>query len=185
MKTLEDHLQEFYLREGIPNGGIDNKYFSICFLGLNLKLPNVAYRKKNIHIHDLQHVLNQCDTSWKGESYIAGWELATGMWRYPVFGLVSLWTVGYCLWRYPKSIYKGFKKGLNMSGVIDLKMKRQELLAIDLETLQHKTTKTKENKISLLHKLQFSMWAVTGICIFILPFILIMAGVYLMIKLID
>ena len=181
MKTLEDHLQEFYLREGIPNGGNDKKYFSICFLGLNLKLPNVAYRKKNIHIHDLQHVLNQCDTSWKGEGYIAGWELATGIWRYPVLAMISLWTMGYCVCQYPRSVYKGYKKGLTMTGIVGLKMKRQDLLALDLQTLRRKTTKTKQIKISLLHTVQFAMWAVTAMCVFILPFLLIVAVVYLLI----
>jgi len=54
-------------------------------------------------------------------------------------------------------------------------------LALDLETLQHKTTKTKKIKISLLHKVQFAMWAVTAMYVFILPFLLIVAGVYLLI----
>lgn len=169
MKTLQDLLEEFYKREGIPKGGIDCKYFSIQILGVNLQLPNLAYRKKVIHVHDLQHVLNQCDTSWKGEAYIAGWELGTGIWRHPILALVTLWTMGYCIWQFPKAVYRGYKKGLAMTGIIDLKMSKEDLLALDLETLKHKTTKEFPKNINLLQKLQFGLWVIAGEWVFLLP----------------
>lgn len=177
MKTLQHLLLEFYDREGIPNGGIDSKYFSIRFLGVKISLPNVAYRKRVIHIHDLQHVLNQCDTSWKGEGYIAGWELATGIWRYPVLGMVSLWTFGYCVWQYPRSVYDGYKKGLTMTGIVDLKMTRQDLLAWDLQTLQRKTTKANPKNIRLLQKVQFGLWILLAVCVFLLPIVVLAVGI--------
>ena len=169
MKTLQDLLNEFYERESIPKGGIDSKYFSIRILGVNLQLPNVDYRKKAIHIHDLQHVLNQCDTSWKGEGYIAGWELATGIWRHPLLAVVTLWTLGYCIWQFPKAVYRGYKKGLTMTGIIELKMSKEYLLALDLETLRHKTTKKFPKNIKLLQKIQFGLWVIAGVCVFLLP----------------
>lgn len=177
MKTLQNLLQEFYEREGIPMGGVNSKYFTIRFLGVNLQLPNVAYRKKVIHVHDLQHVLNQCDTSWKGEAYIAGWELATGIWRHPVLAVVTLWTLGYCVWQFPKAVYRGYKKGLTMTGIIDLKMSKEDLLALDLETLRYKTTKKFPKNINLLEKIQFGLWVILAVCLFLLPVFVLAVGI--------
>ena len=39
--------------------------------GINLRLPNPQFRKDVIHIHDIQHILNNCDITWKGEGFIA------------------------------------------------------------------------------------------------------------------
>ena len=109
--TLDKHLEKFYKENNIPiDGGINDTSFNFKVFGINLKLPNPKFRRDAIHIHDLQHVLNNCDTSWKGESFISGWEISTGMWKYFPLGLLSLWAMGYGIWLYPKDIYLGYKK---------------------------------------------------------------------------
>ena len=112
---------EFYKENGIPeNGGIDKDTFEIKIFGIKLKFPNPKFRKDVTHIHDLQHILNDCDTSWKGEAFIAGWEISTGMWKYFPVCTFSFWAMGYSLWLHPKAVFSGFKKGLNDIGIIDL-----------------------------------------------------------------
>ena len=51
-------------------------------LRIQLKLPNPQFRKDIIHIHDIQYLFNDFDTSWKGEGFIAGWEISTGLWKH-------------------------------------------------------------------------------------------------------
>ena len=64
---LDKLLVDFYLKNGIPeNGGVNKSSFEMNVLGINLKLPNPEFRKEMIHIHDIQYLLNHCDTSWKG-----------------------------------------------------------------------------------------------------------------------
>ena len=65
--TLDKHLEEFYKENNIPiDGGFNDTSFNFKVFGIKLKLPNPKFRRDAIHIHDLQHVLNHCDTSWKG-----------------------------------------------------------------------------------------------------------------------
>ena len=81
--TLEKLLSEFYLKNKIPkNGGIDDNTFQMKVFFINLTLPNPKFRKDLTHIHDIQHILNDCDTSWEGEGFISGWEVATGFWKH-------------------------------------------------------------------------------------------------------
>jgi hypothetical protein len=64
---LDRLLEDFYTKNQIPeDGGIYHDTFHIKIVGLNLKLPDPRFRKEVIHIHDIQSILNQCDTTWKG-----------------------------------------------------------------------------------------------------------------------
>ena len=70
--TLNKLLSEFYKKNGMPpDGGINKNTFGLKVLGINLKLPNPKFRKDVTHIHDIHHILNKCNTSWKGETFIA------------------------------------------------------------------------------------------------------------------
>jgi len=172
--TLDKLLAEFYKRNGIDeNGGINDDTFAIKVLGINLKLSNPKFRKDMIHIHDIHHLLNKCITSWKGEVFIAGWEISTGFWKYFPICILSLWTMGYSLWLYPKSILKGFEKGLNDIGILDLKISNSELMTIECDQLIKLTTKEKTIEIGIAEWDQFLFWLLISQIIFLFPLILI------------
>lgn len=155
---IEHHLNEFYRENHIPqNGGSDDKTFQMKFGFISLTLPNPKFRREVTHIHDVHHVLNRCDTSWKGEGFIAGWEIATGIWKYFPVNLLSLWAMAYSLWLHPKSVYKGFLKGTEQLGVIDLDYSKQELLSMSLEDLKIRITKKQENS-SFKIRSSFIFW---------------------------
>tara|TARA_B110000879_G_scaffold106504_1_gene143322 strand:+ start:44 stop:283 length:240 start_codon:yes stop_codon:yes gene_type:complete len=78
--TISQALQQFYEENNFNNdGGLSEDYFDLKFNLFTLKLPNTQFRKDVIHIHDIQHILYKCDTSWKGEAFIAGWKISTGI----------------------------------------------------------------------------------------------------------
>ena len=55
-----------------------------------MKFPNPVWRKKVLHIHDIHHLITKQSTSWKGEAYITGWEIATHLWlKFPI-GIFNL-----------------------------------------------------------------------------------------------
>jgi hypothetical protein len=145
--TLRDELNNFYQQNNIPeNGGEDHASFEVHFSLFNLTLPNFNWRKKMIHIHDIEHVLNRQDTSWRGEVFIASWEIATGYLRYfPVF-IFPLWAMGFGLWKHPHAAMNGFFKGLNDVGVAALYRSKEQLLDTTLKELRRLT----ENKRTLL-----------------------------------
>ena len=171
---IERLLTDFYKENGLPEGGgIDKKTFEMKVLGINLTLPNPKFRKDVTHIHDIQHILNNCDTSWKGESFISGWEISTGMWKYFPLGLLSLWAMGYGIWLYPKDIYLGYKKGLSDKGIIDLKIPKNQFLEMEFDELVSLTKKDKSNSSSFLQNLMFIVWIIISQIVLLAPILLI------------
>ncbi len=145
--TLRNELDNFYQLNNIPeNGGEDHTSFEVPLLFFNLTLPNFSWRKKMIHIHDVEHILNRQDTSWRGEAFIASWEIATGYLRYFPLFIFPLWAIGFGLWKHPCAIMNGFFKGLNDVGVAALYRSKEQLLDTTLEELRRLT----ENKRTLL-----------------------------------
>ncbi len=170
--TLDRLLEDFYKKNQIPeDGGIYQDTFNIKIVGLNLKLPNPRFRKEVIHIHDIQHILNQCDTSWKGEGHIAGWEISTGLWKYFPISLFSLWATGHSFRLYPKAVFQGFKKGLNDIGIIDLKITKSEFMKMEFDQLVELARKEKRKEMGVFQWIKFIFWILLSQIIFLLPFL--------------
>jgi hypothetical protein len=176
--TLDKLLAEFYKRNGIPeNGGINEDTFEIKVLGMILTLPNPRFRKDVTHIHDIAHILNKQNTTWKGEAFIAGWEISTGFWKYFPICTFSLWAMGYSFWFQHKAVFLGFKKGLNVIGIIDLKISKPKLIKTEYSQLIKITTKEKTIKMGIVEWIQFLFWLLISQIIFLFPFILIIWGI--------
>ncbi|MGB1451253.1 MAG: hypothetical protein ACPG7E_06035, partial [Marinirhabdus sp.] len=141
-----------------------------------LKLPNPKFRKNVIHIHDIQHILNGCDTSWKGEAFIAGWEISTGFWKHFPICVFSLWAMGYSLWLYPKTVFEGFKTGLNNVGIIDLGVIKSDFMKMEFDRLVEITKKEQHTKMGFLQWAAFLFWSFIGQIVLLSPFILVIIG---------
>ena len=172
--TLDKLLIEFYKENGIPeNGGIKKDTFEMLVFGVNLKLPNPKFRKDVIHIHDIQHLLNKCDTSWKGEAFIAGWEIGTRFYKYFPINIIIILAFGYFLWLHPKTVFKGFKKGMNTIGIIDLGLTKSELMKMEFNQLVEITKKGQHTKMGISQLAEFIFCIFTSQIIILFPFILI------------
>ena len=137
---------------------------------------------KRQHIHDIQHILNNCDTSWKGEAFIAGWEISTGMWKYFPICTFSFWAMGYSFWLHPKAVFSGFKKGLNDIGIIDLKISKTDFMRMELEELEKITKKEKSTEMGSIEWFKFMfLWIISQV-VFISPLIIIAIGILWMSK---
>jgi hypothetical protein len=174
--NVRDALNDFYEANGIPKeGGVDDTTFKFRAFGFSFRLPNPKFRREALHIHDIQHVLLKKDTSWEGESYISGWEIATGMWKHFLLGILGLWAMGYGMWLYPKAVYQGFKRGLQDKGVIDLGYTKEEFMEMDYIQLEYKVHLHPNLIINRGHKVQFLFWVLVSQ--FVLFFPLIVVGV--------
>lgn len=165
-------LKEFHQANNLPkDGGENDSFFYIKFKPFTFKLPNPAFRRKVIHIHDIQHVLYDCDTSWKGESFISGWEIATGMWKHLPIGLFSISGMFVGLFLHPKEVYNGFKEGLRCESLIDSKIPKKELLNLSISELKKRLQKEKQIKFNWF---SFLFWCFASIVLSLLPlFILV------------
>ena len=125
---------------------------------------------------------NNCDTSWKGEAFIAGWEISTGMWKYFPICTFSFWAMGYSFWLHPKAVFSGFKKGLNDIGIIDLKISKTDFMRMELEELEKITKKEKSTEMGSIEWFKFMfLWIISQV-IFISPLIIIAIGILWMSK---
>jgi len=175
--TVAQKLQQFYLENNFPkDGGENDAFFELKFKLFTIKLPNSQFRKDVIHIHDIQHILYDCDTTWKGESFIAGWEIATKMWKHFPIGFMSLWAMGFSFLNYPKEVIKGYKKGINVTGILDLKMEKEVLLNLSIEELKTIIKKKKPIKMNIFQWISFIFWITVSEIIVLFPFVLILLG---------
>ena len=172
--TLEKLLTNFYKENGIPEkGGVHKNTFRMDFFGIQLNLSNPQFRKNVIHIHDIQHLLNNCDTSCKGEGFIAGWEICAGIWKYFPICFFSIRAMGYKHWLFPRAVYDGFKKGLNDIGIIDLKIKEVDFLKMEFDELVQITQKNYHTPMGVIQLIQFLFWCFLSQLLFLSPIIFV------------
>ena len=169
--TISQSLQQFYKENNFKDdGGESDDFFELKFKLFTLKLPNSKFRKDVIHIHDIQHILYDCDTTWKGEAFIAGWEISTGFWKHLPVGFFSLWAMGFSLLNHPKEVFKGYNAGINTRGIVDLRMEKEVLLNLSISELKKII---KKDKIKKLNWFQFLFWCFISEIVVLFPLLII------------
>ena len=171
---LEKLLNQFYLNNGLPaNGGIAKNTFNVKLGSFNISVPNPTFRKDVVHIHDIEHILNNCDTSNKGEAFIAGWEVGTRFYKHFPINIFIFLAFGYSLLIYPKTVFKGFKKGLTNIGIIDLGLSRPELMQMEFNQLVKITQKEDYTKLGITQLSEFVFCVIISQTFLFSPLILI------------
>ncbi len=170
---VSEKLHQFYIQNDLSlDGGENEDYFYLTFSLFSIKLPNSDFRKKVVYIHDIQHILYDKDITWKGEAFIAGWEIATGIWKKLPIGFMSLWAMGFSLLIHSKEVLKGYKEGLLVKGIIDLDIPKEEILNYDITFLRSKIKKEKPEKFN---KLRYFFWISVCQLIFWFPLLVLIA----------
>ena len=178
--TIRDQITQFRIDNNIPvDGGEDDDWFIVKVGFITVKLPNPSWRKKVIHLHDIHHLLNNCDTSWKGEAYIAGWEIATGFWSvFPVCVYVFL-AMAYSLFIKPLDVYRGYRDGINFTGPVKLNIDKPTIMKMELTQLKEMIEKPGKHPMRFANWLEFVFWALVSELIILVPLLLLTYGVYL------
>ncbi len=177
---ISNKLSEFYRNNNLAiDGGEKDSYFYLKFKLFKLKLPNSDFRKKVVYIHDIQHILYDCDVTWKGEAFIAGWEIATDIWKYFPLGIMSLWATGFSFLLHPKEVFRGYKQGLLCNGVIDLKISKKEILNLSISDVKNLIKRKQPKQFNWF---VFLFWILTAELVVFLPLILSLIIVYFFAK---
>ena len=173
---LSEHLDDFYKQYNIPaEGGVNDKTFEVPLPLLTLMLPNFPWRKRMLYIHDLEHILNQQDTSWNGEIFIASWEISTGYYRnFPII-LFPLWTMGWGFWKHPRTVFNGFRKGYSDKGIARLHMAQEMLMEMELPQLELLTLNKRADRSRFLFSLKLAGWLFLSQLVFFSPVIAIIS----------
>jgi len=181
--TLRDHLDQFYSKYNIPEkGGVDDRTFEVPLPIFTLRLPNFSWRKKMLYIHDLEHILNNQDTTWQGEMFVASWEISTGFFKnFPIL-IFPLWTMGWGLWVNPSTVYRAFKKGHTDKGIARLNIDQNQLLDFDLAKLHQLTINQRISRRKFSFWLRFPLWGLTSQLVFLFPVIALVGVLSIFLK---
>jgi hypothetical protein len=180
---LRDHLNQFYEQYDIPTeGGLNDKTFEVPLPLFTLILPNFPWRKRMLHIHDLEHILNKQDTSWQGEIFIASWEISTGYYRnFPII-LFPLWTMGWGIWKHPSAVLRGFRKGHSDKGIARLNMEKEKLFELELTHLEFLTHNKRANRSPFSFYFRLLSWTLVSQLLFLSPIITLVSLISVIIK---
>lgn len=172
--NLREELNQFYKINNIPpKGGVELSTFEVPLPIFTLKLPNLSWRKKMLYIHDLEHILNQQDTTWKGEMYIAAWEVSTGFWKNFPLIIFPLWTMGWGIWKHPQVVIKGFWKGNTNKGIANLNIPEEKLMEMNLSELKTLTNNNRSSYSFIYFTFKFTTWLLTSQIVFWSPLIIL------------
>ena len=177
--TVRQSIQDFYNRHDFgEEGGVNEKYAWIKFGFFSIPLPNVAGRSQNIYLHDVSHIVTSNDTTWKGESAVSAWEVASGGWdKLYVPWLLTLWAMGLGVLFYPTTTLKSFKKGLTMRNALTCGLTKAEIFNYSVPGLQKFLSDKPSNDKNPI------LWMTISFMAFLTPFAFGLLGLWTIIKL--
>lgn len=154
-------------------GGINEKYAWIKFGVLTVPIPNVKGRRNHVYLHDINHIITGYDTTWKGESAVSAWEIASGGWKnIYVIWIMVLWAMGLGVLLYPRSVLKAFKQGQTMKNALTCGLGKNEIYQLSVADLRNKlSNKPRNNKNPFV-------WMAISLLVFILPLVIGMLSVW-------
>ena len=110
--TLRELLPHFRAAHGVPPDGAQGQ--SHWYLGrglLHVRMPNFAWRRRALPLHDAPHLLTGYPCTPAGEMQMAAWEFAAG--RFPHAGATAfcLPLVGMGAVCFPRRTFAAFVRG--------------------------------------------------------------------------
>jgi hypothetical protein len=165
--TIGDAVQEFYDKNDFgKDGGANEKYAWIKFGFFSIPIPNTESRKQNVYLHDVNHIITGNDTTWKGESAVSAWEIASGGWAKLYFPwLLTIWAMGLGVVFYTASVFKAFKKGLTMNNALTCGLSKNEIFKLSISEMRDLVSDKPKRNASLYG------WIIFSVTVFLTPFL--------------
>lgn len=177
--TVQQSIQQFYDKNNFgEDGGMNEKYAWIKFGFLSVPMPNFESRRNNVYLHDVHHIVTENNTTWKGESAVSAWEVASGGWgKLYIPWILTLWAMGLGILFYTASTLNAFKKGLTMNNALICGLSKNKMNMMTVIQLQKALSdKPKSNKNTIF-------WSVVSSVIFLFPFVVGLLVLVMIIKL--
>jgi hypothetical protein len=170
--TVEKAISNFYDQNDFgDDGGVSKKIAWLKFGFFSIPIPNVESRRENVYLHDISHIVTDNDTTWKGESAVSAWEIASGGWeKHYILWLMTLWAMGLGAVFYPVNVLNSFKKGLTMRNGLTCGLTKEAIFKSSVSEL-----KTQFSHYSESDKNPY-LWFVLSLIVFVFPFLV---GIFL------
>jgi hypothetical protein len=166
--TIEEAISNFYDQNDFgDDGGVSKKIAWLKFGFFSIPIPNVESRRQNVYLHDISHIVTDNDTSWKGESAVAAWEIASGGWgKHAILWLMTLWAMGLGAVFYPSNVLTSFKKGLTMRNGLTSGLTKEVIFKLPVSELKSQLNNYHKSDKNLY------LWFILSIIIFVFPFLM-------------
>jgi hypothetical protein len=167
IKTVGEAIEEFYSESNFgDDGGVNKRITWVKFGFLSFPMLNLDSRNKNVYLHDINHILTENNTTWKGESAVSAWEIASGGWgTIYIIWFLALWTMGLGVLIYPKTVLKSFRQGQTMKNALTSGLSKTELLNLSVYELKSYVSNKPKNDSTLY------FWMPISLIVFLLPFV--------------
>ncbi|HEX8455902.1 MAG TPA: hypothetical protein VF656_01170 [Pyrinomonadaceae bacterium] len=109
--SLRAARERYFESNGFAGGGYEEGWVKMKAGPVPIWFPNTVARVKAVKFHDLHHVLTEYPTTWRGESEIGAWEVATGCAAHYQAWLLNLLAFAIGLVINPRGVYRAFMRG--------------------------------------------------------------------------
>jgi hypothetical protein len=141
-QTPRELLPVFYKQYNLEDdGGQNSPSVKIEFTKkISLYFPNFKARRKAVFKHDVHHIATGYASTFKGETEIGAWEIASGCRHYWVAFVLDLHAVMIGLLFNPVGVYKAFIKGRRTKNLY-------EDIFTDMQLMDMSFSEIKENML--------------------------------------
>lgn len=109
---LGEELKRYFdLNQFGADGGYNDRWVEIKLGPITFTIPNTKSRVRAVRVHDLHHIVTEYQTTLKGESEIAAWEVATGCRDLYTAWNLNLSAFGFGVLVWPGAIWRAFLRG--------------------------------------------------------------------------
>lgn len=174
--TVREALARQYREAGLADdGGLGARSWA-PLRWLRLKLPNFAWRRKALPIHDVHHLLLGYPCTATGEFQVAAWEFAAGRFPHPLATAFCLPLVGLGAIAAPRQTFDAFVCGRS-SQTLYARGLSSEVLDVSVDALRHTTLPHAQVQPRRHDVVAYGAWVVASLAwmaVLALPFIAVM-----------
>jgi hypothetical protein len=174
--TLGEARALYFEINHFPNGGYDERWVKMKAGPLPIWFPNIKARHLAVRFHDLHHVLTEYETTWKGETEIGAWEVATGCGRFWVGWVLDLFAFAIGLVINPRGVYRAFMRGRRSSNLFQRAACDEELLAQRVGSMR-RALRLERDEVSATRRdvAAFAAWAIASVATYFAAGIVLLA----------
>ena len=182
--TLREARALYFEINNFKDGGYGEAWVKMKAGPFPIWFPNTKARVRAVKYHDLHHVLTEYPTTWRGESEIGAWEVATGCASHYPAWLLNLEALAIGLVIHPRGVFRAFVRGRKSRNLYRLRFD-DELLAARVGDMREELSLAEPpTQATTADKLSFAAWSLAGVVTFagvtaatLLPLALLFAAV--------
>ena len=167
--SVREAREVYFKNSGFDEGTYTDRWVKLPILGRTIYLPNIKPRRDAVPLHDIDHVLTEYKTDWRGEWQISSYELGTGCGRYWAGWIINMQAILAGGFRAPRECINAFARGRRSQGVYSFRS-IEPLLSERLGNLRKRTTAPVENvRANFVDTILFYSFVLTSIIFHFLP----------------